>query len=175
VAGPPTTATVRRVTSRLGADVELGPVVGTGVDDLFGLFSAVVAAGDGYPHRPPLTRDDFDSTWVHPVSAVIGARIDGELVGAYYLKPNFVGRGAHIANAGYVVTADRRRTGVGRALVDDSVLRAPGCGFDAIQFNLVFESNPARALYEELGFVAVGRIPRAIEGEDALIYWRAVP
>ncbi len=172
--GPPTAATVRRVTSRAGATLELGPVVGSGTDELFGLFSAVVASGDGYPHRPPLTRDDFDATWVHPVSAVVGARRDGALAGAYYLRPNFVGRGAHIANAGYVVAGPHRRSGVGRALVEDSILRAPGCGFDAIQFNLVFESNPARALYEELGFAVVGRVPRAIEGEDAIIYWRAV-
>ena len=150
-------------------------MVGTGADDLFAMFSAVVAAGDGYPHRPPLTRDDFDATWVRPVSAVVGARVDGKLAGAYYLKPNFVGRGAHIANAGYLVGDDHRRCGVGRALVEDSILRAPGCGFDAIQFNLVFESNPARALYEELGWQAVGRVPRAIDGEDAIIYWRAVP
>ena len=34
-------------------------------------------------------------------------------------------------------------------------------------FNLVFESNPARAMYERLGFEEVGRIPDAIDGEDA--------
>ena len=172
---PPLGATTsRRVTSRGGLELVLGPVVGAGVDELFGLFSAVVASGDGYPHRPPLTRDDFEATWVRPVSAVVGARIEGALAGAYYLKPNFVGRGAHIANAGYVVAAGHRRSGVGRALVEDSIVRAPGCGFDAIQFNLVFESNPARALYQELGFVELGRIPRAIESQDAIIYWRAV-
>ena len=44
-----------------------------------------------------------------------------------------------------------------------------------MQFNLVFESNPARAMYARLGFTEVGRIPRAIDGEeDALIYWRSL-
>ena len=73
------------------------------------------------------------------------------MVGAYYLKPNFVGKAAHIANAGYLVASKVRRSGIGRALIEDSIWRAPLVGFDAIQFNLVFESNPARALYEELG------------------------
>jgi ribosomal protein S18 acetylase RimI-like enzyme len=41
-------------------------------------------------------------------------------------------------------------------------------------FNLVFESNPARAMYERLGFKEVGRIPAAVEGEDAVIYWRSL-
>jgi hypothetical protein len=53
-------------------------------------------------------------------------------------------------------------------------------GFDAIQFNFVFESNRARSMYEDLGWREVGRIPDAVpagEGsgrQAALIYWRAV-
>ena len=40
-------------------------------------------------------------------------------------------------------------------------------------FNLVFERNPARGLWESAGFSEIGRIPRAIDGEqDALIYYR---
>ena len=34
------------------------------------------------------------------------------------------------------------------------------------------ESNPSRRLYEELGFEAAGRVPEAIKGEDAIVYWR---
>ena len=92
--------------------------------------------------------------------------------GAYYLKPNSPGRAAHIANAGYLVAPAHRRRGVGRLLVEDSLWRAPMLGFDAMQFNLVFASNPARRLYEELGFQVVGTIPDAVDGEDALVYWR---
>jgi ribosomal protein S18 acetylase RimI-like enzyme len=47
-------------------------------------------------------------------------------------------------------------------------------GFDAMMFNLVFESNTARQMYRRLGFEEVGRIPRAVEAEDALIYWRSL-
>jgi len=43
-----------------------------------------------------------------------------------------------------------------------------------VQFNLVFESNPARGMYHELGFEVVGQIPHAVDGEDALIYWRSL-
>jgi hypothetical protein len=43
-----------------------------------------------------------------------------------------------------------------------------------MMFNLVFESNPARAMYRQLGFDEVGRVPRAVEGEDAVIYWRSL-
>jgi ribosomal protein S18 acetylase RimI-like enzyme len=43
-----------------------------------------------------------------------------------------------------------------------------------MQFNLVFTSNPARALYERLGFAEIGRVPSAIDGEDAVMYWRSL-
>jgi ribosomal protein S18 acetylase RimI-like enzyme len=70
--------------------------------------------------------------------------------------------------------ADLRNRGIGECLVLDSLARARALGFDAMQFNLVFASNPARRLYERLGFQAVGRVPEAIDGEDAIVYWRRV-
>jgi GNAT superfamily N-acetyltransferase len=157
-----------------GGGVRIGILDTSGYNELFELFAQVVADGEGYPHLPPLTRSDFEDTWVRPVSAVVGARTQGVLVGAYYLKPNFPGRGAHIANAGYVVSRPHRGRGIGRLLVEDSIRRAPALGFDAIQFNLVFADNPARRLYERLGWTEIGRIPRALGTTDALIYWRAV-
>jgi GNAT superfamily N-acetyltransferase len=157
-----------------GGTVRVGPVGSAAGEELFELFARVVADGEGYPHLPPLTRSQFEDTWVRPVTTVVGARVGGVLAGAYYLKPNFPGRGAHIANAGYVVGRAYRGRGIGRRLVEDSVARAPTLGFDAIQFNFVFADNPARRLYERLGWIEIGRIPRALGPVDAVIYWRAV-
>jgi GNAT superfamily N-acetyltransferase len=154
--------------------VEIGPLRPGQDGELFDLFARVVAAGEGYPHAPPLTRTQFDDTWVRPVTTVVAATVDGRLAGAYYLKPNSPGRAAHIANAGYVVDGAHRGLGIGRKLVEDSIERAPRYGFDAIQFNLVFASNPARTMYEELGWREIGRVPEAVAGEDAVIYWRKV-
>jgi GNAT superfamily N-acetyltransferase len=105
---------------------------------------------------------------------VIVAELDGAVVGAYLLKPNHPGRAAHIANAGFAVAREARGRGIGRALVEDSIERGKAAGFDAIQFNLVFESNPARQLYEKLGWKEIGRLPDAVEGEAAMIYWRSL-
>jgi GNAT superfamily N-acetyltransferase len=155
------------------ADLVLDDATPADRDDLFALFSAIVDAGEGFPEAPPLDDVRFRASWVEPPVVVV-ARLGGLLVGAYYLKPNFPGRASHIANAGYILEASARGRGVGRTLVEDSIRRAPSAGFDAIMFNLVFESNPARALYEELGWVQIGRIPRGVEGEPAIIYWRDV-
>ncbi len=168
---PGSTRTLR---TRAGLEVTIGPLADRDLDQLFVIFSDVVARRDGYPHRPPLTRDVFEQTWVHPVTMVVGCYGAGVLVGAYYLKPNNVGFATHIANAGYVTAREHRRQGIGRRLVEDSIWRAAALGFDAIQFNLVFASNPARVLYEELGWQVIGRIPDAVEGSDALIYWRSL-
>jgi GNAT superfamily N-acetyltransferase len=159
-----------------GPAVTVGPLRSTDHDDLFAMFADAVALGDGYPQVAPLTRAVFKDTWIRPVSALIGVHGPVGLLGAYYLKPNGPGLGAHIANAGYLVSRRSRRQGIGRALVADSIWRAPLLGFDAIQFNFVFADNPARPLYEELGWQVVGRIPDGVApGRDAVIYWRAVP
>jgi ribosomal protein S18 acetylase RimI-like enzyme len=143
-------------------------------DELFAAFSRIVAAGEGFPQRPPLTREDFEDYWIRRSAAVSVALFGGYLVGASYIKPNFVGRAAHIANAGYFVLAPYRGTGVGRSLVEHSLLEARRLGFDAMMFNLVFESNPARAMYRRLGFDELGRIPDAVDGEEAVLYWRSL-
>jgi GNAT superfamily N-acetyltransferase len=154
--------------------IDLRPITAGDHAALFGAYAQIVEAGDGFPHTPPLTRDVFDDYWLVHSSAVWIARVGGALAGAYYVKPNFVGRAAHIANAGYFVLEPFRCRGVGRSLVEHSLLEARRLGFDAMQFNLVFASNPARSIYRALGFLEIGRVPAAVEGEDAVIYWRSL-
>jgi GNAT superfamily N-acetyltransferase len=154
--------------------VEIRPAVEDDYDELFTAFSHIVGAGEGFPQEAPLAREVFDDSWVRHSSALSVAHFGGYLVGASYIKPNFVGRAAHIANAGYFVLAPYRATGVGRRLVEHSLLEARRLGFDAMMFNLVFESNPVRSLYRELGFEELGRIPQAVEGETAVIYYRSL-
>jgi GNAT superfamily N-acetyltransferase len=152
--------------------VDLAAATADDHDELFGAFARIVDAREGFPQAPPLDRAGFDDYWLAHSAAVVVARERGELVGAYYVRANFVGRAAHIANAGYFVIAEHRGTGIGRALVEHSISEARRLGFDALLFNLVFESNPARSLYESMGFTVVGRVPAAVDGEDALVYWR---
>jgi ribosomal protein S18 acetylase RimI-like enzyme len=163
-----------------GSIALIGPLQAGHVDALWLMFVDAVARGDGYPQTPPLTRDTFEQTWIRPVTVTVGAVIADRLVGAYYLKPNQPGLGAHIANAGYLVDRTVRGVGIGRLLVADSIERAPTAGFDAVQFNFVFETNPARAMYEKFGWREIGRVPGAVPGpgpsgrQDAIIYWRTV-
>jgi GNAT superfamily N-acetyltransferase len=153
---------------------QIRPVTSQDHHALFRAFSLIVNAKEGFPQQPPMSRDDFHDYWIAHSSAVYVVGAADEIVGAYYLKPNFVGRASHIANAGYFVLPLSRGRGLGRALVEHSITEARRLGFDAMQFNLVFESNPARAMYRALGFQEIGRVPAAVEGEDAVIYWRSL-
>jgi GNAT superfamily N-acetyltransferase len=157
-----------------GTTVTIRPLADADHDHLFALFERIVADKEGWPQTPPLDHDEFTHVWLDAPTLVIVAESARELAGAYLLKPNHPGRAGHIANCGYVSALEWRGRGVGRALVEDSIERARAAGFDAIQFNLVFESNPARRLYEELGWEQIGRLPDAVEGEAAIIYWRSL-
>ena len=163
-----------RLRTAQGLELDVAAAGPADTADLYLAFARVVAAGEGYPQAPdePLTSEDFADYWLDHKSLVAVARLDGRLAGSYYLKPNFHGRGAHVANAGYFVVADLRGRGLGRALVEHSFVEARALGFDAMQFNLVFADNPARRLYERLGFQVIGRVPEVIDGSDAVIYWR---
>jgi ribosomal protein S18 acetylase RimI-like enzyme len=143
-------------------------------DDLFAMYAAVVEEGGAFPREPPATVEIFHEGWMDGKTGVYVALLDRAVAGSYHLLPNYEGLAAHIANAGYMVAPEFRRRGVGRALVEHSLAEAARQGFDAMMFNLVFESNPARRLYEQLGFEVVGRVPEAIGGEDAVVYWRRV-
>jgi|RhiMetdeSRZDD1v2_1073273.scaffolds.fasta_scaffold43072_9 ribosomal protein S18 acetylase RimI-like enzyme len=143
-------------------------------EKLFALYRLVVEERNAFPAAPPATREDFERAWLSDKTIVLVATLDDRLAGSYHLVPNYSGRAGHIGNAGYMVHPDFRRQGIGRALVEHSIEEAPRHGFDALMFNLVFESNPARYLYEGFGFKAVGRVPEAVEGEDAIVYWRKV-
>jgi GNAT superfamily N-acetyltransferase len=158
----------------IGVSAELSRAVSDDHDELFAAYTQIVDAGAGFPHEPPLSREAFEEYWLAHSSAVWIARAGGRLVGAYYVKPNFVGKASHISNAGYFVLESYRGKGLGRRLVEHSLREARRLGFDAMQFNLVFASNPACQMYRQLGFQEVGRIPGAVDGEDAVIYWRSL-
>ena len=141
---------------------------------LLNAYEGALAGGNAFPRRPPVTLEVFRSDWLADKTAILVAQHGRAVVGSYWLRPNFPGEAAHIANPGYLVVREFRRQGVGRALLSHSLDEARTRGFDALLFNLVFENNPARRLYERCGFRVVGRIPAAVEGRDALIYWRAL-
>jgi len=94
-----------------------------------------------------------------------GARVhvaceDDVVVGSYVIKPNHPDRGAHVANAGYMVAEEQRGKGVGEALGRHSLDTARELGYVAMQFNYVVKTNASAVrLWQRLGFRILGEVP----------------
>jgi L-amino acid N-acyltransferase YncA len=139
------------------------------------LLNTIVLEGKSYPQKEPLTNLEFDAYWLVGDAFVIKAvnrnnqSLSPEILGAFYIKPNFAGRCNHICNAGFIVQPQMRGLGIGRFMGETMLLIAKSLGYQAVMFNLVFETNiPSIRLWQSLGFQTIGRIPAAVELEDSL-------
>ncbi|QWC83760.1 GNAT family N-acetyltransferase [Nocardioidaceae bacterium] len=123
------------------------------------------AAGDTYCEPTDAGPDHALRGWLdHRVVRVAEDARGRGLAGTYHLGPNRFGPGAHVANAGFVVSAAARGQGTGRALAEECLRTARALGFRAMQFNAVVATNrPAVRLWHTLGFEVVGRVPGAFE------------
>jgi len=148
---------------------------------LWPVWHATVADADTYTYPPDATYDDARRAWLPGGPAETWLAHDGEAVlGTYLLRPNFPGQGAHVANAGFMVSAAARGRGVGRLLAEHCLARASALGYTGMAFNAVVDGNPARRLWESLGFVEVGRLPRAFRHPsaglvDLVVMYRDLP
>mmetsp|Transcript_26579 Transcript_26579/g.37960 ORF Transcript_26579/g.37960 Transcript_26579/m.37960 type:complete len:280 (+) Transcript_26579:90-929(+) len=95
----------------------------------------------------------------------------GEILGCFYVKPNFPGRCSHVCNGGFITAPRFRRLGVGRLMGRAFLRVAKDLGYKSSYFNLVFKSNVGSVLmWESLGFerVAVLENAASLEGMDEL-------
>lgn len=135
---------------------------------MISIWNEVVEDGIAFPQEELLTREtgnDFFSE--QTCSAVAEDTETGKIYGLYILHPNNIGRCGHIANASYAVRHDSRGLHIGEKLVLDCLEQAKKHGFQVMQFNAVVATNVhARHLYERLGFVQLGTIPKGFRMKD---------
>ncbi len=145
------------------------------------IVHAVVAAGDTYPYPPDISEAAARALWLSDPDrrqVTYVAEMGDSIVGSAYVRPNLIGLGDHIANAGWMVDASVRGRGVGRRFAEYVLEDARALGFVGMQFNAVVATNAASiALWESLGFDRVGTVPgafrHAIAGPTAIhIYFR---
>ena len=127
---------------------------------LWDLLRPVYRAGTTYAVARDIDEREAVEGWLAHQRVRV-AEVDGQVAGSCYLGPNLPGPGAHVANAGFVVSESARGLGLGRLLAQDALDLARELGFTAMQFNCVVSTNPAVALWRSLGFDEVGRVPGA--------------
>ncbi|GAA1819568.1 GNAT family N-acetyltransferase [Planosporangium flavigriseum] len=123
----------------------------------------IVAAGETYTWEPDTGPDAARELWMGRSSRVFVVESDGRIVASAYLKPNYGGRAAHVANAGFMVDPGYAGRGVGRRLAEHILDEARRAGYRAMVFNAVVETNPALALWRSLGFEVVGTVPQGFD------------
>ncbi|KAK7204436.1 hypothetical protein BZA70DRAFT_280763 [Myxozyma melibiosi] len=148
-----------------------------------------IERGETFPMLEPLPLDAFQSYWFSSFAAIMllgdePSIMDNrdwskECFGAFYIKPNYPGRSAHVCSAGFIVAAHARAKGIGRVLGECYINWAPKLGYTYSVFNLVFETNvAARRIWESIGFKRIGRVKGAaiLKGHDhpvdAIMYGR---
>lgn len=142
------------------------------------LFREVAAAGDSFAYDADTPEAVARKLWFEPPAHALVADRAGTVVGTYYVRPNQPGRGAHVANAGYMIASDARGQGIASALCAHSLETARRLGFRALQFNFVVSTNAAALrVWEKFSFRIVGRVPGAFRHAtlgfvDVLVLYR---
>lgn len=131
-------------------------------EQIWAIFHPIAAAGETYILSPDITRQDAYDYWLKIPDVTYVAIVDGQIVGAYYLRPNQPGLGSHVCNAGFIVSPQAQGKGIGRTLATHALQEARYRHFKAMQFNCVVSTNQrAIELWKRFGFEIVGVLPKA--------------
>jgi L-amino acid N-acyltransferase YncA len=132
------------------------------------IWNEIVEEGIAFPQEELLTIPTAAQFFqAQTYCAVAADRKTDEIYGLYILHPNNIGRCGHICNASYGVSSGVRGLHIGEKLVLDCLEQARLHGFGVLQFNAVVSTNiHARHLYERLGFVQLGTIPKGFRRKD---------
>ena len=154
------------------------PALPTDVDGIWRVLQPALHAGETYALPSDMAREDALAFWSAPSHEVFVAEERDTILGTYFLRPNGLGGGAHVANCGYTVAPAATGRGIAQAMCAHTLERARERGFLAMQFNFVVASNErAVRLWEHAGFHTVGRVPKAFRHPtlglvDALVMHR---
>lgn len=138
------------------------------LDDMIRIWNEVVEDGIAFPQEELLNKETGRAFFEEQTyCGVAQAEETGKIYGLYILHPNNIGRCGHICNASYAVSRDSRGMHIGEKLVTDCLAQGKIHGFTVMQFNAVVATNVhARHLYERLGFVQLGTIPKGFRMKD---------
>ncbi len=160
--------------------IRVRPMDDTDGGAVWRVLEPIIRAGDSYALPRDMGAEAALAYWRAPENEVFVAEVGGELLGTYYIRPNALGGGAHVANCGYMTAPWAGGRGVARAMCAHSLAYARDHGYRAMQFNLVVSSNDrAVKLWQRFGFAIVGRLPGAFEHPrlgfvDAFVMFRAL-
>ena len=154
---------------------------------IWSILEPIVRGGEVFATPCDMTREAALNFWMPPSHEVFVAEEEDSqesgramIIGTYFLRPNQMAGGGHVANAGYATAAHATGRGVARAMCAHSIEFARSSGYRAMQFNFVVSTNAAAVhLWESMGFGIVGRLPAAFHHPvygfvDVFVMYRAL-
>lgn len=154
-------------------------------------FNREIDRGQTYPQLDTLELETYKHYWFGAFAAILlignspvidpNLKWDETFLGTFYIKPNYPGRCAHVCNAGFLVNAEIRGKGIGKALGELYLNWAPRLGYTYSVFNLVFKTNEASArIWDGLKFDRIGLVKGAamlkghLKPVDAIIFGKTL-
>lgn len=145
-------------------EIKIDKTTDSDFESIWKIFHSVVKTGDTYAYSPDTTKEEAYEFWMPPHKHTYVAKIDNNIVGTYFIKPNQPGLGSHVANAAYMVDPEQHGHGIGKIMAKHSLKEARNLGFDAMQFNFVVSTNEAAVkLWHKMGFDIIGTIPKGFK------------
>ena len=137
-------------------------------EKIWEIFSRVILTGDTYVFDPQTPKESLHKLWLADnMDTFVAVDDDGRTVGTYFIKPNQIDLGSHIANCGYMVSPDIQGKGIGKLMCEHSIDFARQKGYLGIQFNIVVSTNTnAVKLWKKLGFEIIGTTPKGFRHKD---------
>ena len=147
---------------------------------VWNIFKEVITTEDNFVFSKNTTHEEFKIIWFGINKDTFIVEENGTILGSYFIKPNQPDLGSHIANCGYMVSAQARGKGLGSILCDHSIQFAKTKGYIGIQFNIVVSTNLAAVhLWEKHGFEIIGTTPKGFNHNklglvDSYIMYKAL-
>jgi len=137
-------------------------------NDIWEIFSKVIQTGDTYVFDPNTPKESVHKLWLADyMDTFVAVDDDGKILGTYFIKPNQIDLGNHIANCGYMVIPNSQGKGIGKQLCEHSIEFAKQKGYLGIQFNIVVSTNTTAVnLWKKLGFEIVGTTPKGFRHKE---------
>jgi ribosomal protein S18 acetylase RimI-like enzyme len=149
-------------------------------DQVWAILEPVFRAGDTYAIRHDISREEALEFWLGGSHTAYVCEVSGTIRGSYYICTNQQGGGDHVCNCGFATDPAARGQGVARKMLSHALNKARACGFRAMQFNFVVETNHAALkIWADNGFEQVGRLPNAFRHPakgfiDALVLYKTL-
>ena len=137
--------------------------------EVWQIIEKVFREGETYAYPPEISEEDAHKVWIElPKETYVAIGKDSKIHGTYYIKANQPALGSHVCNCGYIVSETARGKGLATRMCEHSQEAAKGLGYRAMQYNLVVSTNEdAIRLWEKLGFIIVGSLPKAFKSKSA--------